>query len=248
VTLKIPRAVLYVLAAGIVLGVGIAAFSILREPAKDCLTDSGAAVSCDTADSLSQSAYDQMKQDELAVAKAEADLAECRKQTGDLQSELEELDSKLSVGMVYADYSPQVGNARVAYDRVPIGRLAPDCLSDVALHLEDAMNSYAKADSVWNHCLTDINCDNASIKPELQAKWSAATNSIATAKSGLADLGKVSSSTTASGTTDASTLETADSDSECVNASSGEPMECGDPGAVDREVYEESPASDGGGQ
>jgi len=248
-TLRIPRAVLYVLLAGVVIGIGVAAYLILREPAKDCLTTSGEAVTCDTPDSLSQAEYDQMKQEEAAAAKAAAALAECRKQTDGLMKKLQELDSRLSVGLTYQEFSTQVGNARVAYDQVPTGRLALDCLTGVAVHLEDAMNSYAKSESLWSNCIDDFSCDTDSIEPDLQAKWADATGAITKAKSGLSDLGKpaqgedlesVTTSTTATSTTSSS-----ESDSECVNASSGEPMDCDDPGAVDRDVYEESPASDG---
>lgn len=255
-TLRIPRAVLYVLAAGVLIGVGLAAFFILREPSKDCLTASGSAVSCDSADSLTQAEYDQLQEEQAAAEKAAAKAAKCRQQTAALMKALEELDSRLSVGLVYQDYSTQVGDARVAYDRVPIGALGPDCLSKVAVHLEDAMNAYAKADSTWNDCITDFNCDNDSIKPELQARWSEATGLINKAKSGLSSMSRTTDGSLASTADDSESLtttsETSDTTSDspsgegfehtsgdCVSASSGEPVDCDYPGAVDRSVFEE---------
>ena len=233
-TLKIPRAVLYVLAAGVVLGISIAAYFILREPAKDCLTASGSAVSCNTADSMTQAEYDQAQADKAAAEKAAAALAQCRSQTDGLQKALQELDSRLSVGLVYTDYSKQVGNARVAYDRVPTGHLSPDCLADVALHLENAMNDYAKAGTTsGTTVLTDFNCNTDSIQPDLQAQWSKASSEISKAKSGLTSIGSSAGGSLAASdsATNSETTSTTDSSSDCVNASSGEPMDCGDPGA-----------------
>jgi hypothetical protein len=256
-TLKIPRAVLYVLAAGVVIGIGVAAFLILREPAKDCLTSSGTAVTCDTADSLTQSEYDQQQKELAAAEKARAAEAECRQRTSGLMAQLQEIDSRLSVGLAYAEYSTQVGNARVAYDRVPIKTLDPDCITDVALHLENAMNTYARAESTWSDCINDYGCDTDSIQPELQAKWSESTSEINKAKSGLSSIGSaksVTASRSAESSSTTTTTSTTSSDStggfepetdDCVSPSSGEELDCASPGAVDRTVYEESGASGG---
>ena len=255
-TLRIPRAVLYVLAAGFVVGIGLAAYLILREPAKDCLTSSEAAVSCDTEGSLTQAEYDQAQAEQAAAEKAAALEAKCRQQTGGLMRSLQELDSRLSVGLVYQEYSTQVGDARVAYDRVSIGALDPECLTEVAIHLESAMNAYVKADNIWNNCITDLYCDNDSIKPDLQAKWSEATSLIGKAESGLSSLSKPAevslaatdedSDTSTTTTTDESSDETSGSEKgfvpstdDCVSPSTGETVDCDYPGAVDREVYEE---------
>lgn len=235
-TVRIPRAVLYILAAGLIIGVGVAGYVIVSEPRKECLSSSGGAISCDEPDSMSVAEYEQFLRDQAEAAEASAALAQCRRQTGGLMSALQELDSRLSVGLVYADYSKEVGNVRVAYDRVPTAKLEDDCLFDVGVNLENAMNSYVKADNIWNHCLTDFGCDNASIKPDLQAKWADATSSIGEAKSGLNSIGEPANQADPSSTIGA--------DAPCVNATSGEELDCGEPGAVDQAVYEESPAAD----
>jgi hypothetical protein len=253
-TLRIPRVVLYVLAAGALIGIGVAAFLILQEPSKDCLTSSGTAVTCDTEDSLSQAEYDQLQREQAATEKAAAAAAECRQQTSGLMTKLQELDSRLSVGLVYQEYSTQVGDARVAYDRTPVRAFSPKCVTKVAVHLEDAMNAYIMADDAWNDCITDFDCDNDSIQPELQAKWSEATSLIDKAKSGLSSISTPSESSFSSSNDDSepTTTDTSDEATEsssdegfqpatddCVSPSTGESVDCGYPGAVDRTVYEE---------
>jgi hypothetical protein len=185
-TIRIPRAVVYVLGTLAFVGVSVAGYLVFHEPARQCLTAAGSPVSCDAADSLSYSEYDVMKEQEEAAAEAEAAADECQQQTGGLQSSLEELDSRLTVGLAYDEYSTQVGDAQVAYDRVPIARLEQDCLFEVGVHLENAMNAYVKADNVWNDCIVDFGCDVDSIKPELQLRWAEATREIDKAKAGLA--------------------------------------------------------------
>jgi hypothetical protein len=181
--------VLYVLGTLVFLGVSAAGYLIFHEPARQCLTASGSPATCDSPDSLSYSEYDVMKEEEAAAAEAEAAADECRRQTGGLQRALEELDSRLGVGLAYDDYSTQVGDASVAYDRIPIGRLEQDCLLEVGVHLEDAMNAYIKADDTWGDCIVDFGCDVDSIDPELQMRWAEATREINKAKAGLAAIG-----------------------------------------------------------
>jgi hypothetical protein len=188
-TVRIPRVVLYALGTAVFLAVSVAGFVLFHEPARHCLTDSGMPVSCDTADSLSYDEYDLMQEQEAAAAEAEAAADACRRQVGGLQRALEELDSRLTVGLAYDEYSTQVGDAQVAYDRIPIGKLEQDCLFDVGLHLENAMNAYVKADNTWNDCIIDFGCDVDSIDPELQERWAEATREIDKAKSGLVAIG-----------------------------------------------------------
>ncbi len=47
------------------------------------------------------------------------------------------------------------------------------------------MNAYINAYNVWNDCIGDIDCDNDSITPELQAEWADATELIQEARDGL---------------------------------------------------------------
>ena len=84
-------------------------------------------------------------------------------------TKLGELNSRLSVGLSYDQYSTKVGDARVTYDQTDFGSVEGECLKRVGVMLEEAMNLYARAASRWNDCITDSYCDTDSIG--LQAKW-----------------------------------------------------------------------------
>jgi hypothetical protein len=99
-----------------------------------------------------------------------------------LQSELEELNSRLTVGLNFDEYTNKLGDVRVEYDQVDFaagGDLR--CLRQVGVKLEKAMNQYVQAAKTWNECITDYACDNESIQPELQSKWARAGRLIAQA-------------------------------------------------------------------
>jgi hypothetical protein len=98
---------------------------------------------------------------------------------------LTELDSRLSVGLNYANYSDHVGDARVAYDRIDVKDLDLDCLTDVGAPAEKALNYYIDAYKIWNDCVGDIYCSNDDIRSKLQRKWAQATAKIDKAKAAL---------------------------------------------------------------
>ena len=91
---------------------------------------------------------------------------------------LTELDSRLSVGLNFTNYSERVGDARVAYDRIPFKQLEYRCVHNVGVPAEDALNLYVQAYTIWNHCVGDIYCSNDSITRKLQRKWAEATRKL----------------------------------------------------------------------
>lgn len=111
-----------------------------------------------------------------ARAKETARVKECAGVFDDLQKSLAELGSRLNVGLSYDEYTTEVGDTRVAYDRTPFKDMKdPECLGDVGVPLEKALNTYAKAATLWGKCFQDVDCSNESIKPELQKRWSRAS-------------------------------------------------------------------------
>lgn len=96
-----------------------------------------------------------------------------------------ELDSRLNVGMNFQAYSEKVADARVAYDRLKFSEMDADCIIGAAQPSEKAMNAYIRAYTTWNDCIGETDCDNDSIKPELQAEWSTATALLAEVKARL---------------------------------------------------------------
>ena len=193
-TIRIPKALLIVLGILILAGAGVGAYFAFRSTETCISGESGEEISCESDDALSQAEYDEQQAEEAeeqaAIEKARAKADECEGQTNALLREVRELNSRLSVGLPYADYSEQVGSIRVAYDQVPFGNLDLDCGLEVGIPLEDALNSYVKAGNTWGDCIEDFNCDVDAIDPELQDKWNAATEHLDDATSGLRDLAK----------------------------------------------------------
>ena len=110
---------------------------------------------------------------------------DCATALGGLTEALFELDSRLSVGLTYADYSQKVGDARVEYDQVKISDLDADCIRGVGKPAEDAMNEYLSAYTIWNDCNGNTSCKSDSIKPQLQDHWAVATLLLAQVKGRL---------------------------------------------------------------
>ena len=104
---------------------------------------------------------------------------ECVREVGPFISALEDLDSRLTVGLSFSDYSTRVGDVRVAYDRIDIPKLDAVCITLVGAPGEDAYNDYVAAYNTWNDCINNVDCSNDTITPQLQAQWAKATTTIA---------------------------------------------------------------------
>jgi hypothetical protein len=173
----------------VVAGGGIGAYLLLKDDESCVSSATGNPMDCSASGAVSQQEFDAQQAEEAqALQAAEQQADKCKSQVGGFLQSLQELDSRLAVGLPYAEYSSQVGDVRVAYDRLPFRQLDPECLSQVGLPAEDAMNSYVKADSTWNDCIVRFGCDTDSIDPELQARWTTASSKINEAQSGLRDI------------------------------------------------------------
>jgi hypothetical protein len=109
----------------------------------------------------------------------------CKEKMTPLLDSLSEVDSRLSVGVAFAEYGDLVGDAHVAYDRIPFGRLDSACVLQVGVPLEDGLNDYINAQNEWNRCIQNFGCDIDSIDPDLQRSWKKATHEIAKARQEL---------------------------------------------------------------
>jgi hypothetical protein len=112
----------------------------------------------------------------------------CQSQIGAFVDALEELNSRLSVGLSFSDYSEKVGTVRVAYDKITPRELDPDCL-DAAGAGESAMNSYVTAYNTWNDCIGSDSCTTDSIDSDLQQDWAEAIPKVKQARSRLEAVG-----------------------------------------------------------
>lgn len=130
-----------------------------------------------------------------AKVKATAVYKECSDATTPLDTALGDLNSRLSVGLPFAEYSNKVGDVRVAYDAlvkiVDGPGVSAECLSGVATIQEKAFNNYVDAYDVWNKCVQDYNCsfdDGSDALKQAQANWSKAGTQVEKAEAGLAAL------------------------------------------------------------
>lgn len=110
---------------------------------------------------------------------------DCADALVDLTDALTEIDSRLNVGLTYANYSERLADARVAYDKVKFSDLDGDCIRGAGKPSEAAMNEYIKAYTTWKACIDKSGCDTASIKTELQGHWTTATGLLAQVKGRL---------------------------------------------------------------
>ena len=111
----------------------------------------------------SASAAAKVKAEKQRAAKKAA-YEKCQRQLGSTMRASEDLDSRLSVGMAFADYTRTVGNVRVQLDKIEalVQRtpmpLSSKCLG-VAVKLEAAANKWTDALNQWNDCIGDFDCD-----------------------------------------------------------------------------------------
>lgn len=197
-TIRIPKAVLISLAVLVVAGVGAGlyfAFAADAETSQTCLDeDSGVEVDCDHADAVSETEYAEIQEEkaeeEAARKEAERTAARCERQVGDVLAAAQELDARLDVGLSLDEYTEYVGDIAVAHDRVRVGQLDLDCLGDVAVPAERALNHYMRAQQVWEECIDDFGCNLDSVDPQLQRLWGKATDQVTNADKGLRDLAR----------------------------------------------------------
>jgi exonuclease VII small subunit len=122
-----------------------------------------------------------------AKRKAVAQYNRCKQSLQGLPDALQELSSRLDVGLNFDEYTDKVGDIQVEYDKIDFEALGKDagCLTSVGLPLEQAGTQFQKAASVWQKCQENIDCDNDSIQPELQEHWSKAGVKIESSKTAL---------------------------------------------------------------
>jgi len=104
-------------------------------------------------------------------AQADSQKTACENELGDFLDALEEIDSRLDIGMTFTDYGGKTADAKVAHDRVNASNLTPAACVKAAVAGEDALESYISAYTIWNDCIQSDYCETEYKEPELQAKW-----------------------------------------------------------------------------
>jgi hypothetical protein len=115
----------------------------------------------------------------------------CRAQTGRFLTVLEDLDSRLDVGLSLQAYGDRLGDVKVAADSLPPG-LRYACRKRVGVPAADALTAYLYAYKTWDECLNkfDYCVVQGETESMLQTFWTAAHKRIRTAETGLAQLGE----------------------------------------------------------
>lgn len=101
--------------------------------------------------------------------------SECIEATRGLYDALFDLDSRLDVGLLLADYRTKVGDAQVAYNRINSEELQQSCRLLVREPLQRALNEYIAAQNRWSQCVTNFRCSMSKIRDNLQTRWAAAS-------------------------------------------------------------------------
>jgi hypothetical protein len=104
----------------------------------------------------------------------------CPQAVLDLVDSLNDLNSRLTVGLKQDDYNDRVGDAKVTYDKLNVDDIDAVCATRVAVKAESALNAYIDANNTWNDCIVDPACDGGDpLTKKLQKKWSEASDLLA---------------------------------------------------------------------
>jgi hypothetical protein len=122
-----------------------------------------------------------------ARAKAMAEYRDCTERLSGFLDELDEINSRLAIGLNYGDYLERLADVSVSYGKISMGDDV-ECLTGVGVPAEAAFNQHIKAKDKWSACVDDIDCDTDSIDNSLQTRWSKASQLTDEAKSGLEEM------------------------------------------------------------
>ncbi len=106
----------------------------------------------------------------------------CFRQVDAFVESLDGLRDRLAVGFGYEQYAAAIEDLRASYDRIPVDRLALDCLAATGIPGEQALNEYIDGANAWGECLADPSCTTATIEPVLQRKWRVASRFLSEAR------------------------------------------------------------------
>ena len=109
----------------------------------------------------------------------------CQGQLGSFVASMDSLRRRLAVGVTYDQYVAEVRGIRSTYKKIPIDRVAIDCLGAVGTPAEKAFNRYIEAADDWGECVAEAGCTSAAIEPVLQRRWRIASHLLDQADEGL---------------------------------------------------------------
>lgn len=169
-----------VVAALATAGIGVWGFSDVSLSSPEASKRVGAQIKELAADN--ETRREQASIREQQAAEAFAIYSNCQTEIGPLLKALDQLDSRLDVGLNFQSYSEFVSTLSVHYNRISFRGLDGECLSGAGVAAENAFNSYTRAYNLWNDCIGDFGCSTDSIESELQEHWLKATRAIGKAR------------------------------------------------------------------
>jgi hypothetical protein len=114
--------------------------------------------------------------------------ARCPHSVSILLDRLTAIDTELEGGMSFLKYKSLGVSAKAAYNRIPIPQLKADCLFDVGIPAEKAMNKFIAAQNTWRKCIVaNANCKLALYNGPMQRFWTDAHRYLQKAINNLAD-------------------------------------------------------------
>jgi hypothetical protein len=132
---------------------------------------------------------------ERAAAKARQQAEDCGSELDPFIDTISELDSRLDIGLSYDEYTNEVADMKVEYDKIDFDAVSDagiECLQSAGLPAEQALRQHVKAAQAWSECFDDFNCENDTVKPELQRLWAKASRQGERARRGLSELAEPS--------------------------------------------------------
>lgn len=96
----------------------------------------------------------------------------CRDSVGGFVRATRDLESRISVGVVFQDYNNYVGDLASAYDRIRQGRLTTYCVTQVVEPSRKTLNAHIDATSTWDDCIQSLSCGD--VEPRLRDHWDVA--------------------------------------------------------------------------
>jgi hypothetical protein len=113
--------------------------------------------------------------------------SKCLSEVGPFLDSMQQIDSRLNVGMTESEFVARTGTAEVKHDQLDPHAISGACLTAGA-DLETALNRYAKAANKWRNCIASFSCTFHKINRYMQAQWAAASVKITRAKTQLDSL------------------------------------------------------------
>lgn len=105
-----------------------------------------------------------------------------------LVDRLTEIDTELEGGTSYLNYNSILVAAKAAYNRIPIPQLKADCVIQVGVSAEKALNKYVAARNTWHRCIAaGANCKRAVYNGPIQRFWKDAHRYLQKSIDNLAD-------------------------------------------------------------